>query len=212
MKGESNSLCISVAAIYSSSCEVTKCMPEKSSQSNIFPFEEKMRLAQQGDQAAYTAVLMEMTPLLRAFISKRLSDHGLVEDIVQEILISIHKARHTYEPSRPFLPWMFAIAHFRLTDHFRRSYRQHAYQMVDFEEVKEHLVDTDVTEAPGDYELLDRALASLPPKQRSVIMMMYSEGYTTNEVAEKLGMTQSAVKVTAHRAYKFLRKKFEGGE
>lgn len=180
--------------------------------SSSFPFEEKMKLAQQGDQKAYTELLKETAHLLRAFLGRRLSDSSQVEDLMQEILLSLHKARHTYEASRPFLPWMFAIANFRLTDFFRKIYRQNSQEMVDFESVQEQIEDERVTQTPGDYELLDKALVSLPPKQRAVIQMMYGEGYTAKETGQKLGMTTTAVKVTAHRAYKFLRQKFEGGE
>ena len=172
-----------------------------------FPFEEKMKSAQAGDKAAYAEVLTELTGILRGFVMKRLSDHGQAEDVVQEILISIHKARHTYEPSRAFLPWVFAIANFRLVDHLRKVYRHREHEGVSYDDIQEHIAD-DVTEPHMQSELLNRALATLAPRQRHIIEMMHIEGYTAKEIGNKLGMTPSAVKVAAHRAYKFLREKF----
>lgn len=166
-----------------------------------------MQKAQQGDKIAYAKLLQEITGIIRPFLYHKLNDKSHLEDVVQEILISIHKARHTYEASRPFLPWMFAIANYRLQDHFRELYRERKQAFTNFDAVKETLA------APKDHDhenadILRKSLSLLPKKQRIIIEMMHVEGYTAPEVAKKTGMSLSAVKVSAHRAYKRLAKHF----
>ncbi len=73
-----------------------------------------MKLSLNGDQRAYADLLRETSRLLRPFLAKRLSFTNEVDDLLQEILISLHKARHTYDGNRPFKPWIYAIATFRL--------------------------------------------------------------------------------------------------
>jgi RNA polymerase sigma-70 factor, ECF subfamily len=82
-----------------------------------------MRRAQDGDSDAYSRLLEECASLLRAFIRVRLKNTEHTEDVVQETLISIHRGRHTYDPIRPFAPWMYAIAAHRVTDSQRKSLR-----------------------------------------------------------------------------------------
>lgn len=166
-----------------------------------------MQKAQDGDKVAYANLLQEVTGIVRPYLYNKLSDRNHFEDLVQEILLSIHKARHTYEASRPFLPWMFAIAHFRLQDHFRELYRERKHEFTDVDSIKETLAAPD----EHDYEkveIIRKSLSLLPPKQRIVIEMMHVEGYTAQEVAGKTGMSLSAVKVSAYRAYKLLAKRF----
>jgi len=67
----------------------------------------------------------------------------------------------------------------------------------------------DVTESAISYESISAEVEKLPDKQAIILRMMHQEGYTAREVAEKIGMNESAVKVAAHRAYKILRHKLE---
>lgn len=167
--------------------------------------ETRMRLALAGDQRAYTALLQETARVLRLFLAKRLHHTGETEDLLQEILLSIHKARHTYDGKRPYLPWAFAIARFRLLDHLRAHYADNLRNAVDLSEA-ENSVAGDVTEYRLIYESIKGAIQQLPEKQTTILQLMHQEGYTAREVAKKIGMKESAVKVAAHRAYKILKK------
>src|SRR5664279_3300657 len=84
--------------------------------------EALMQRSLTGDQHAYALLLQATTRLLRPFLAKRLSIGSEVDDLLQEILISVHKARHTYDGNRPYKPWVYAIANFRLQDHLRAHY------------------------------------------------------------------------------------------
>lgn len=171
-------------------------------------FEALMRQSLNGDQRAYAALLNETSRFLRPFLAKRLSFTNEVDDLLQEILISIHKARHTYDGNRPYKPWVFAIAKFRLQDYLRAHYSDQLRNAIELSEVEESLPEY-VTETVISYESISGEVQKLPEKQATILRLMHQEGYTAKEVAEKMGMNESAVKVAAHRAYKILRNKLE---
>jgi RNA polymerase sigma-70 factor (ECF subfamily) len=170
--------------------------------------EALMRQSLAGDQRAYATLLTETTRLLRPFLSKRLRFSNEVDDLLQEILITIHKARHTYDGKRPYKPWAYAIAKFRLLDHLRAHYSDQLRRAIDFDELEENLHEH-VTESEMSYESISGEVQRLPEKQALILQLMHQEGYTAKEVAEKIGMTESAVKVAAHRAYKILRERLK---
>jgi RNA polymerase sigma-70 factor (ECF subfamily) len=178
-------------------------MPEKTEN-----LEALMRLSLDGDQRAYALLLQETARFLRPFLAQRLNFGSEVDDLLQEILISIHKARHTYDGERPYKPWVYAIARFRLKDHLRAHYADHLRYAVELSEVENDLLEP-VTKSGISYESISGEVEKLPPRQAAILQMMHQEGYTAKEVAEKTGMKESAVKVAAHRAYKILRKVLE---
>jgi len=167
-----------------------------------------MEKSQAGDEVAYKALLTEVATLARKYISRRLTATDAIDDVVQEILVSVHKAKPTYDPTRPFGPWLYAIAHFRLTDHVRQLYRNKSREVVC--ETTENLGQDDI-----DLDLLfkndvDQLLGTLPPKQRDVIRLLKIEELSVKEVAQKMGLSESDIKVSAHRGLKSLRQQLEG--
>lgn len=167
-----------------------------------------MQRSLSGDTQAYAVLLKETAHLLRPFLSRRLYAGSEVDDVLQEILLSIHKARHTYDGQRPYKPWVYAIAKYRLQDHLRAHYADQLHNAEDLSELEEILPD-DVTETGFNYESISEEVEKLPGKQATILRLMHQEGYTSKEVAEKMGMNESAVKVAAHRAYKVLRERLE---
>ena len=79
-----------------------------------------MARAQDDDAAAYRHLLEEVTPYLRSLAARHRALSGEVEDTVQDILLTLHAVRHTYDPGRPFGPWLLAIARRRIIDRLRR--------------------------------------------------------------------------------------------
>jgi RNA polymerase sigma-70 factor (ECF subfamily) len=179
-----------------------------SEQEETTDYEGLMRRSLEGDKAAYGQLLHQSGRLLRVFLARRLSFESEVEDLLQEVLISIHKARHTYDGNRPYKPWMYAIARFRLQDYLRAHY---ADQLRHAEEISNHenILTEDVTDSTFSYESIIGEVRKLPERQAIILQLMHQDGYTSKEVAAKLGMTESAVKVAAHRAYKILKLKLE---
>ena len=168
-------------------------------------YANKMRQAQQGDNKAYEALLKEITPLIAGFIYNRIGKKSDNEDILQDILIAIHRSSQTYNTQRSFKGWMFAIADHKLKDYFRSYYRKRILTQVDFDDVKDFLTNDVTNDAPLGESLID-LVDALPPKQKKIIYMMKVEGYTAKEVALAVNMSVSAVKVAAHRAYKVIGK------
>ncbi len=169
---------------------------------------ELMRLAMAGSERAYSDLLRESARIVRPYLNKKLQKQDEVEDVVQEILFSIHKARHTYDGNRPYKPWLFAIAHFRLQDRLRKIYTDPLRNAHDIDEM-EIIAEENVTESAHDYELVDREITRLPDKQSAILRLIHGDGYTAKEAAARLGMKESAVKVSAHRAYKILKEKLK---
>ena len=169
-----------------------------------------MRRAQSGDSAGYTALLETITPVLRRFIRRQrvfLREED-IEDLVQDTLLSLHAVRATYDSTRPFMPWLFAITRNRLADGGRRYSRQGAREIP--------IEDTDVTFADastntpsdeyGDPQTLHRAIGGLPTGQRDAIEMLKLQEMSLKEASEASGMTIGALKVATHRAMNALRK------
>lgn len=157
-----------------------------------------------GDNTAYSKFLQKITPILRRMLGRRLANSE-IEDVVQEVLISVHKARHTYDGERPFMPWLVSIARFRIADHLRKHYAQMQHQTMDIADLEESLAD--VTEEGSSNESIDELLHDVPDKQRQILELMHVDGYTAREVGIKMQMNESAVKVAAHRAIKKIREK-----
>ena len=167
-----------------------------------------MREAQEGDQHAYASLLAMLTPITRRFARARLGNVGWLDDVVQETLMSVDRARHTYDPARPFAPWFYTIASSRLIDVVRRERRIAGRELAD-DEIPEPPVPSAVHDEV-DVEAIHAALASLPARQQEIIRRLKLEDQSVREVASGLGMTESAVKVTAHRGYRVLRRLLGG--
>ena len=165
-----------------------------------------MRRAQDGDRPAYESLLAEVAALLRAFARARLRRADWLEDVVQETLLSIHRDRHTYDPARPFLPWMYAIARHRLADFVEKQRRRREIEDAAGRRSEELVAPHPFAERGMASGLLRRALAALSLRQLEVIRMLKVEGLTVAEISRKTGLSHSTVKVTAHRGYKTLRK------
>ena len=157
-----------------------------------------MVCSQKGDKQAYTALLTEVQLWLERFFRRRCAP-GQIDDLVQEVLIAVHNKRATYEPTRPFLPWLAAIARYRWVDHLRRVYRN----------AEEELADHDAPQEGEEEAImarlsLDRMFGQIPDKQAQVIEWVRIEGLSIREAAERCGQTEAAVKVNIHRGLKKL--------
>jgi RNA polymerase sigma-70 factor (ECF subfamily) len=168
-----------------------------------------MARAQEGDREAYRRLLQEITPYLRSLAARLIRDRSDVEDAVQDALLSVHAVRHTYDPMRPFGPWLVAIARRRFVDGLRRRGRA-ASRETPLESEHETFAapETNLQEAASDGRALREALEGLPPGQREAIRMLKLEEMSLKEAAAASGMSVAALKVATHRGLKSLRKVF----
>ena len=163
--------------------------------------------SQEGNKACYNRLLSEIAPFIRNYIVGKLANPDWAEDVTQEVLISVHKSLKTYDRARPFKPWLMAIVNFRYTDYLRKHYSSRGDKQTSLD--NPDYISAAVTEEAfaGEYKDVEAALATLPEKQRVVFEMMKIQGYTAQEVANEVGMSVSAVKVSAHRTLAKLKEK-----
>lgn len=174
------------------------------------PWEHLMQRAQDGDRAAYHALLTSVTPYLRA-IARRYLGHGDdVDDAVQDILVIIHGIRHTYERGRPFKPWLGTIASRRCIDLLRRRAHRVKHEFDDIAALPE-AADHEATPAQQAVRdeaarELHEAIDALPPRQREAVRLLRIKELSLSEAAEHSQQTTGALKVAYHRALKSLRR------
>lgn len=161
-----------------------------------------MRAAQEGDAALYQRLLTELLPYIRNVVRGRVGDDTAVEDVVQEVLMRIHTARHTYRAERPLLPWVRTIARNASVDQARRRARERKRQG----ETEPDALPAAALPVEGPISRgLVRALDRLPASQREAVTLLKLEGMSVQEAAQKAGVTPGAMKLRAHRGYRALR-------
>jgi len=170
-----------------------------------------MARAQSGDRQAYRRLLDEITPYLRSLAVKSHRDPRDIEDTVQDVLLSVHSIRHTYDPARPFGPWLVAIAHRRIVDRLRRQgrARQHETPLAPEHETLAATA-ANYPEASVDRVAVRDAVERLPPGQREAIKLMKLQELSLRQAATVSGMSVAALKVATHRGLKNLRKLLTG--
>ena len=166
-----------------------------------------MARAQSGDRDAYRRLLGEITPYLRTLAARRHRDPSDAEDAVQDILLTVHAVRHTYDPTRPFGPWLVAIANHRSIDRLRREGRLRSRETALMPEHETFPANqTNLYDKASDRRNLQEAVEKLPAAQRQAIRLLKLEERSLKEAAAMSGMTVASLKVATHRALKSLRK------
>lgn len=161
----------------------------------------------EGDARAFRALLDALVPMLRAFFGRRLSGRNEdVEDLVQETMIAIHARRASYDRDRVFTAWCYAIARYKMIDHFRR-----ARVTVPLEGLEDILVAEGFEDAASARMDVHRLLGGLSAKQQQAIRQTRIEGLSTAEAAKSGGISESDVKVSVHRGLQAMARRLRGG-
>ncbi|MDE1179406.1 sigma-70 family RNA polymerase sigma factor [Paraburkholderia sp.] len=162
-----------------------------------------------GDEIAYRQFLGALGAHLRGFLRRRLQPGSAdIEDLVQEVLLAVHNARHTYRAQDPLTAWIHAIARYKLTDYFRARARHDALNDP-LDDAAELLAAPDLEPAQAKRDL-GKLLDGLPDRQRLPIVHVKLEGLSVTETARKTGLSESAVKIGVHRGLKALAAKIRG--
>ena len=154
--------------------------------------------AQAGNQGDYRILLQELGDVVHRFLCSRFGRHHFIEDCVQEALVAVHNARHTYDPQRPFRPWLFAIVRHKTIDTLRRQ--RHQQRIARQSERTTVEAGGSHSDAPEAALVGGRLLEALPTQHREVITLTRIVGLSTAETAARLSISESAVKVRVHRA------------
>ena len=155
-----------------------------------------MALALQGDQAAYRLVLDQSRYWLLGFYRRRVPP-GMIEDLVQETLMSVHSKRQSFDPSRPYLPWLAAIARYRWVDALRRIRET------------DDLDEESAANESGEGDILarlsiGRLLSHLPDRQANAIVLTRIEGHSVADAARICDQSENLIKVNVHRGLRKL--------
>jgi RNA polymerase sigma factor (sigma-70 family) len=161
-----------------------------------------MQASLDGDANAHRQLLGALVPVLRGFFGRRTGDSALAEDLVQETLIAVHMRRASYDPARPFGPWLFAVARYKLVDAWRK--RRDTVALDGLEDMFGDGGFEDEVGAKLDVSVL---LGTLPPKQAKAIRATKIEGLSIADVAARDGISESDVKISVHRGLKALAKR-----
>ena len=168
-----------------------------------------MAAAQAGDKAAYETLLRDSVPLIRAIARRQGVRADQVDDVVQEVLLTIHRARQTYDPSRSFNAWLRVIAERRAIDLLRQTGRRGArelYAPIAFENYPDEAADpARGLQHADDTGRVSQALSSLPPRQREAVQHLVLNEQSLAEASASTRRSKGSLKVNLHRALKALR-------
>jgi len=156
-----------------------------------------MAMAQTGDKQAYATLLTECQNWLRRYYARRIAP-GHLDDLVQETLLAMHRKLATWDSTRPFLPWLAAIARYRWVDQLRRIYR------ADEQELAGDLAGIDEERGIAARISLEQLLSHLPDAQVRAIELVKIEGLSIAEASRACGQSESLIKVNIHRGLKKL--------
>jgi RNA polymerase sigma-70 factor (ECF subfamily) len=162
---------------------------------------------QRGQRAPVEELVRRISPRLLRYFAMSGSSGQDAEDLLQECWIRIHKARRTYRPSEPLLPWIFAIARYTRIDGYRKRRRRESRETL-VATVPELAVQSENRSAIGDGEA-SRLLNQLPKSQQEVILLLKFADMSLEEVALATASAVGTIKQRAHRAYANLRKILE---
>ena len=171
-----------------------------------------MARSQDGDRDAYRVLLKQIEPYVRSIAARCFNRPADAEDAVQDVLLTVHAVRHTYDPKRPFAPWLVAIANRRIIDRLRRHTRQKAREVelsAEHETFAEEPANLD-SAIPAELTLAG-AIDKLPPDQRDAIRMLKLNEMSLKEASNASGRSIAALKVATHRAIRNLRQMLKGG-
>ena len=161
-----------------------------------------MRAANRGDQRAYAVLLGAIAPVVRGIVRARGAALGNehCEDIVQDVLLTIHLKRQTWREEAPLRPWIYAITRHKVIDAFRARGNRVDLPVEDFAEI----LPAPATEDPIAARDMARVIDQLEPRAAQIVRAIGIDGETTAETGARLGMTEGAVRVALHRALKRL--------
>lgn len=161
-----------------------------------------LALANTGDSRAYATFLRTITPVLRGVVRAKGGGLGeaVCEDVLQEVLLAVHLKRHTWQEGAPVRPWLYAIARYKVVDAFRARGGRVEVPIEDFDEVFAAEAGPDPTEAAD----MAKMIGLLDDRSGRIVRMIGIEGVSTAEAGQALNMTEGAVRVALHRAFKTL--------
>jgi RNA polymerase sigma-70 factor (ECF subfamily) len=176
-----------------------------------------MAAYQAGNQAAFGELFTRHGGSVYGFLVRRLPDRALAEDLFQEAFLRVHRARQTYDATRPFRAWLFGIVHNLVIDALRDAGRTPRTQPLDGSDARANEPGRrlEIVSPAGSPEqevgtreaarALDATLHALPPDEATVLLLARLEGMSYDDIAQVVGRTPAATKQLAYRALQRVR-------
>jgi RNA polymerase sigma-70 factor (ECF subfamily) len=172
---------------------------------------ELLAAAQRGDAGAYRDFLQAIAPFARSLARRRIWSEDVVEDVVQDVLLTVHRVRHTYEPGRPVKPWLAAIAARRSIDAIRKRGRIGTREVHDEPSYETYADPQANREEAGDAaRTIAQMTSGLSPGQKEAIELVKLREMSLVQASEVSGQSVALLKVNIHRAIKKLRRGLGG--
>ena len=162
-----------------------------------------MEQAQSGDKIAFTQLLTEISPIIKARFKRSVPNH-IAEDLAQEVLISIYKNLHTFQPGRHFAPWLMTITVNRLKDHFRTAHYKRKFETLDVTDFCPRMI-ADENSIDERATVLENEMYQLSDKQRQAIELTKINGLSIKEAAEQMKCSEGSIKLLVHRGVTHLK-------
>jgi RNA polymerase sigma factor (sigma-70 family) len=159
-----------------------------------------MERAQDGDREGFRVLFEEIGPLITRFVRRRMADQMEAEDVCQEALMAIYKSRHTFQPSRAFEPWMFAIVRNVVSRYYSTSLQQTRWQ-----EPVDAMPDVADEDRVAFGVEMRQAFEQLTPNQLEAVKLTKLSGLSVEEASQVTGASVASMKVRVHRAYQSLK-------
>jgi RNA polymerase sigma-70 factor (ECF subfamily) len=160
-----------------------------------------MEGAQGGDKEAFEILFDEIGPLITRLVRRRLRDQADVDDVCQDVLLAVFKSRHTYQPTRPFEPWLFAIVR-----NVMAAYLQRNRQQIRGTEAISEVPEISVCDESSIAIELKESLGQLSAHQLEALKLTKLSGFSIVEAALRAGTSAGSMKVRVHRAYESLKR------
>lgn len=170
-------------------------------------FKTAMIKSQDGDKSAYHDLLKNLNSFLTNYLKKRIFNSSEIEEVIQEILLAVHKSKHTYDSSKSFMSWFMSIVEYKIIDYIRTIEKNKKTMSIDDLNLLMNGFNLN-SDLKIDIEI---ALNKLNSKEKAIFNLLKTEGQSVQQVAKEMNLTESNVKIIAHRAYINL-KKILGGD
>ena len=168
-----------------------------------------MAAAQAGDRAAYEALLSDCVGVIASVARRQGVAADRIDDVVQDTLLTVHRARQTYDPTRSFTAWIAVIAERRAVDLLRKTSRHTSREIhapLAYERHADESVVSVRTALGGEASRrLGEAVAGLPARQREAVQHLVLQERSLAETAAVTGRSTGSLKVNLHRALRSLR-------
>ena len=164
-------------------------------------------LSQHGDSEAFERLYDRYVDHIHRYVFFRVADEQSAEDITAHVFIKMWEKLPSYQIGKsPIGAWLYRIAHNAVIDHYRTRRTFVSLEEVNSREVRHDDGSDEILDLQIKMEQLGRALQKLTELQREVLILRFIEGFSTQEIASKLGKTQGAVRALQMRGLQELAK------